>query len=653
MKRRRKPRPKNAELRHALILLALISGSSSAAAATLQQASVSLADMSLEELSNLEITSVSKRAERLSDAPASIFVITAEDIRRSGAISLPEALRLAPNLQVAQVNASAYAISARGFNNAIGNKLLVLIDGRAVYTPLYSGVNWDAQNVMLEDVERIEVISGPGATLWGANAVNGVINVITRTAQNTQGSLVAVGNGKRSSDGAVRYGGKISDDGYYRVYGMTFSRENTERTNGTRVADSWSNSQTGFRADWGGGIQGFTLQGDAYRGNEEPLPSLAGGETIAGVNLLARWNRQLDDGSTFQLQAYYDYTERESSITFDDETHTIDIELQHSLTLAGRHRVVWGGGYRYANDKTTSHFNPLAVSLGFALVPAQRTLEWSNLFVQDEIALSPSVNLTLGAKAETNVYTNLEFLPSARIAWKPNSEQLVWSALSRAVRAPARVDSDFRFYLTVPPGVPAITIIKGGPHFQSEVADVFEIGYRAQPTRAVSYSITAFYSEYDKLRSGQPPPAFIQNMMEGTTYGVEAWGSYQATSAWRLSAGLTTMHEEFKIKPGSTDPDGATDAANDPANTWMLRSTYNLTSQHDVDVTLRHVSPLPNPPVPHYTAVDARFAWRPQTNMELSLTLQNLFAPPHIEFGATGSASEIDRAAYFKVRWSL
>lgn len=612
-------------------------------------ASASLADMSLEELGNIEITSVSRRAERLSDAAASIFVITEDDIRRSGATSLPEALRLAPNLQVAQVNSSAYAISARGFNNAIGNKLLVLIDGRTVYTPLYSGVNWDAQHVMLEDVERIEVISGPGATLWGANAVNGVINVITRTAQDTQGVLLSAGSGNRGSDAAVRKGGKLDNGGYYRLYGMTFNRENTERSNGSRVSDAWHGTQGGFRVDW----DNFTLQGDSYRASEDPLLSIAGGDSISGANLLARWRQELGEGAAFQIQAYYDYTERESRFTFNDATDLFDVEFQHSLTWAKMHKLVWGGGYRQASNRTQANFNPSAVAFGLELIPAQRRLEWSNLFLQDQMALTPQVDLTLGAKVETNVYSNAEFLPSVRLAWKRSPQDLLWGALSRAVRAPSRIDTDFRLHFTAPPGVPFFTLINGGPKFESEIADVLEIGYRAQPSEVFNYSMTAYYSEYDKLRSGQPAPAFIQNMMEGTVSGIEAWGNYQVFPSWRLSGGLSLLHEEFRLKPGSLDPDGSTDAANDPAQTWTLRSTYNLTSRHDFDVMLRRVGSLPNPAVPHYTAVDARLAWRPQPDVELSLTLQNLLAPPHVEFGASVTASEFDRAAYFKLRWSL
>ncbi|MCI3951985.1 MAG: hypothetical protein K0R53_1482, partial [Burkholderiales bacterium] len=301
-----------------------------------------LADLSLEELSNIEVTSVSRRAERLSDAPASIFVITREDIRRSGVTSLPEALRLAPNLQVARVNASSYAISARGFNNSIGNKLLVLIDGRTVYTPLFSGVFWDAQDVMLEDVERIEVISGPGATLWGSNAVNGVINVTTRPARDTQGALVSAGAGNLERGGAVRYGAALGGGGHVRLYGKYFDRDNTERADGSPVRDAWDKGQFGFRADWGGADRSFTLQGDAYRGElEQAAP---GQIKLEGMNLLGRWNHHLGDGSNLRFQAYYDHTQRNQPGTFREELDIFDVELQHALKPLGAHALVWGGG---------------------------------------------------------------------------------------------------------------------------------------------------------------------------------------------------------------------------------------------------------------------------------------------------------------------
>src|SRR5438552_11121534 len=402
----------------------------SAAAGAQPMRVADIGDLSIEELSNIKITSVSRHAERLSDAPAAIFVITGEDIRRSGATRLSEALRLAPNLEVARTSASSYAISARGFNNTIANKLLVLIDGRTVYTPLFSGVFWDAQDVMLEDVERIEVISGPGATLWGANAVNGVINVITRRAAETQGTLLAAGAGNLERGAAARQGGKLGEDGAFRVYGKVSDRDRTLRADGTSAHDSWDSGQAGFRADWGTAAGAFTLQGDAYRGT---IDQASGDIRISGGNVLGRWARQLSGGDRVQVQAYFDNTEREIPGTFTERLNILDVEFQHALRVGSQHSVIWGGGYRRADDHVSN-------TAAIAFLPADRNLRWGNLFVQDEIALhGDQLRLTLGTKAQSNPYTGTEFLPSARIAWKPDASRLVWSALSRAVRAPARL----------------------------------------------------------------------------------------------------------------------------------------------------------------------------------------------------------------------
>ncbi|MES2950700.1 MAG: TonB-dependent receptor [Pseudomonadota bacterium] len=608
-----------------------------------------LSSLSIEELSNIKITSVSRQAERLSDAPASIYVITGEDIRRSGALSLAEALRLAPNLQVARVNTGAYAISARGFNNGIGNKLLVLIDGRTIYTPLFSTVNWDSQHVMLADVERIEVISGPGATLWGANAVNGVINVITRTAQNTQGNLLSAGAGHTEATATVRHGGSFGEDGYYRLYADRLNRDNSVRVNGTPVVDGWLNSQVGFRADWGSQQRGFTVQGDAYRAVADAGP--LGPPELSGANLLARWTEQLSNGASFELQTYYDVTQRDDPLNYRDQANTFDIQFQHAMPLATTQKLLWGGGYRTAQGNTQTHFNSITL-LTQVFMPGDRKLEWGNLFIQNEIALSPSVNVTLGLKAESNDYTGVEYLPSARFAWKPASDQLLWGALSRAVRAPARLDRDYYLYLSLP-NRPLIPLIKGGPDFQSEIANVAELGYRAQPTATLSYSVTGFYSVYDKLRSGQPPPAVVQNMMEGTTHGIEAWASYQPTPDWRVSLGATGLRQNLWIKPGSRDPTGPSALGNDPEHTWQVRSAWNLGSRQQLDLTLRHVSSLPKPIVPAYTALDVRFSWQARDDMDIAVSVQNLFDTGHVEFGEPASRSEFRRNAFLKLSWRL
>ena len=598
-----------------------------------------LADLTLEELSNIEVTSVSRRAERLSEAPASIYVITREDIRRSGATSLPEALRLAPNLQVARVNASSYAISARGFNNAIGNKLLVLIDGRTVYTPLFSGVFWEAQDVMLEDIARIEVISGPGGTLWGTNAVNGVVNITTRPARDTQGALVSAGAGNLERGAAARYGARLGANGHFRLYGKYFDRDNTERADRAPVRDAWDKGQFGFRADWGAGDRSFTLQGDGYRGE---LEQVAPGHTrVEGMNVLGRWTQRLADESKLRLQVYYDRTERDQQGVFREELDIFDAELQHALAPLGTHTVVWGGGYRYARDRVGN-------STALAFLPPERNLDWWNVFAQDEIDLSPSVRLTLGTRLESNDYTGIEVLPSARLAWKPGTDRLLWAAISRAVRSPSRLDRE----LFVPGTAPFI--LAGGPDFKSEISNVVELGYRAQPAPAFSYSLTAFHHDHDRLRSVEPAPggAFVlDNKIEGSTYGIEGWAHYRVTDRWRLSGGGVLLEQRLRLKPESMDAAGVSALGNDPGHQWMLRSAFEPAPRHELDIAVRRVGALPNPNVPSYTTVDARWGWHVQRNLEVSVTLNNLLDARHPEFGVPATRSELERSVFLKVLW--
>jgi iron complex outermembrane receptor protein len=612
----------------------------------------SLADLSLEQLGSIEITSVSKRSERVLDAPASVFVITSEDIRRSGATILPEALRLAPNLLVAQVSTGGYSISARGFNSSAGNKLLVLIDGRSVYTPLFSGVFWDVQDVMLEDVDRIEVISGPGGTLWGTNAVNGVINVITRTAGETQGALIAGTGGNRESGGTVRYGGTLGMDGHYRIYGKYSDIDATARAGGSPVNDAMYKSQAGFRADWDRAGDRVTLQGDAYSGEKaQPAPgtiSITGVNrplnpvALAGFNLLGRWDHRLDGGSTVGLQAYYDHTERNVRGTFDDTLDVFDVQFQHSLKAIGAHSVVWGAQYRFGRDRI--------VNDDFvAFLPADADHTWSSLFAQDEISLLEDLRLTLGARIERNDYTGNEFLPSARLAWRFLPDHLLWTAASRTVRAPSRIDRDFFFPANGPP-----FLINGGPDFRSEVAHVYEVGYRGQPSPRLTYSATAFYTEYDHLRTLEIDPSLtflnFANEMEGRTSGVEMWGTWQAAASWRLSAGFTSLHKELRLKPGSDGLNGGVSAeGNDPDYTWHLRSTHNFSERWEFDAIARAVAELPLPAVPAYVAVDMRLGWKPRKDLELALVGRNLFDSAHAEFGSPEFRTEFGRIFLFKV----
>jgi len=583
-----------------------------------------IADLSLEELAGIEVTSVSRRAEPLSAAPASIYVITADAIHRAGVSSLPEALRLAPNLQVARINASQYAISARGFNNTFGNKLLVLIDGRTVYTPFFSGVLWDQQDVMLADVERIEVISGPGATLWGANAVNGVINVITRSSAETQGLMAVAGGGERERGLALRYGAALGDSGHVRFYAKTANIRHTDTVTDTAVTDGTERHQLGFRADWNSNADTYTLQGDTYRTRAEYRGRFGPFEltpiATTGTNVLGRWTRRLGGDSDLRVQFYFDHSERDDALLYRPRTDIGDAEFQHSMAL-DNHRLVWGAGYRRAQD----HIDP---GVFFAFVPASRTLTWTNVFVQDGVKLQPGLELTLGLKFERNDFTGTETLPNLRLAWQPAAGELVWGAVSRAVRAPAQLDRDLR----LPPRPPYI--IAGGPDFVSEVANVLELGYRAQPTPAWSYSATAFLHDWQRLRSGQTPPnAQVQNMIDGKTYGVEAWAAWQALPTWRLSAGASTLQKDLHLQPGSTDPDGPVKLGDDPDYQWSLRSAFNPAEGHEIDVALRRVAGLPEGQVPAYTAVDARYGWRVTRDVELSLVGQNLFGSEHSEFG--------------------
>ena len=597
-----------------------------------------LVDLSLEQLSNIVVHSVSRRDEPLARAAASVYVISGEDIRRSGATSLPEALRLAPNLIVARADASQYAISARGFNQTLANKLLVLIDGRTIYTPLFSGTFWEVQDVMLEDVERIEVISGPGSALWGANAVNGVINVITRPASATQGALVSLTAGSTQRDAAARHGGRLGA-GHYRLYAKTVRRDNTATADATPIRDQADQTQVGFRSDWGRAGDSFTLQGDAYGAEIDQAPAA---RELAGANLLGRWTRSLGAEASLRVQLYYDNTYRHHPGTFKEHLDTFDFELQHAAGRFGRHRLLWGAGLRHYRDEVENF-------AALAFLPAERTLNRNHLFAQDEIALTESIDLTLGAKIETNSYTGEELLPSARLAWRPDERQLAWTAASRAVRAPSRIDREF-FAPAAPPFV-----IAGGPDFESEVSNVYELGYRAQATREVSFSITGFYHDQDKLRTlrAQPGGGVLANDLEGRTSGFETWANWRAAEWWRLNAGFTYLDQDLRLREGATDAQAASATGNDPGHWWNLRSAFDLGRSLELDVMVRHYDELADPRVPAYTAIDVRLGWRAARALELSLIGQNLGDRRHPEWGVAPGRPEFERALFLRARLDI
>ena len=625
-----------------------------------------LKSLSVEELMDIEVTSVSKRPEKLSETASAIQVITQEEIRRSGSTTLAEALRLASNLQVAQKNAHDWGISARGFNTELSNKLLVLIDGRTVYTPLYSGVFWDAQDYLLEDIDRIEVISGPGGTLWGANAVNGVINIITRSSHETQGLALEAGGGTElRSLAGIRYGGAVGSNVTWRAYAKYLERDDSVLDDGTDGFDSGHMSQAGFRVDAEASSQNtLTVQGDVYQSDEEVL---AGENSkLSGANVLGRWSRAYSDESSMSLQAYFDHTHLSlptaSNVfapagTFADDLDTYDLDFQHHFRLTARQQIVWGLGYRFTHDVVDA-----APTL--ALLPPRLDHHLFSGFVEDKLQLQESVFLTLGTKLEHNDYTGLEYEPSARLQWNYASQQMLWAAISRAVRTPSRIDRDLREPTRLPPPFPA-SILNGGDDFSSEKLVAYELGHRAQLGARLATSLSLFYNDYSDIRSTTPgPPGFpsfgfplvFANNLEGETHGLELSATWQPLDAWRLRGGYNLLEEHLHVRRGRVDFSNALNETSDPEQQLTLRSALDLATNLQLDIGLRWVDTLHNNngpfpgTVPSYVEADARVGWLMGSNLEFSVVGQNLLHDHHPEYGfPTLARPEIERSVYGKV----
>ncbi|MBY0242999.1 MAG: TonB-dependent receptor [Burkholderiaceae bacterium] len=608
------------------------------------EADSNLADLSIEQLSNIVITSVSRQEEKLGNAAASLVIISAGDIRRSGVRTLPEALRLAPNLMVARQDARNYAVAARGFAGVFANKMLVLIDGRSIYSPLFSGAFWDVQDVVMEDIERIEVISGPGATIWGVNAVNGVINIITKSAKDSQGLLASVAGGAGEKDGTARYGGALPNGGHFRLYARYWQAADVDYLPPANPT-GMRRRQGGFRADLPLAQGALTVSGDLYQG---ALHQAATRDIlVSGGNAIVRYTRKLDDDADLRLQLVLDHVERNQPNNFIERLDTVEFEAQHGVRL-GAHKLAWGGGYRVSRDRITP--------IGFTFAPEHVNMHWGNVFAQDDIALTPQLRVTAGAKIEHNHYTGAEYLPSLRLAWNLQPNALLWGSLARTVRAPSRIDKDF--LAPVNPVIVAgkpVRLINGGPSFTSEVAKVAEIGYRVQPTERLSYSATLFYADYDQLRTQEPSPGFgfeFKNLGRATTRGLELWGRWQVTPHWRLQGGLVRQRVDIGVKPGSRD--GAAGTAlgtNDPRLHGVLRSSFDIGDWQQLDLTLRYNGRLPNPPVPAYYEMDMQWLWKLRPNMEVALIGQNLLHRSHIEFGGLNGRSSYERTALVKVTW--
>lgn len=645
-------------------LVALVSAPGLVAQSSAGDTLAELKQLSVEELMEVEVTSVSRRPEKLSETAAAIQVVNGNDIRRSGASSLPEALRGAGTLHVAQRGASAWSISARGFNTELANKLLVMIDGRAVYTPLFSGVFWQRQDYLLEDIDRIEVVSGPGSTLWGANAVNGVISISTRRASETHGLYVEAGTGTELRRfGAVRYGGEASAGVHYRVYGKYAEGDETETGSGAEAADAWDMRQGGFRVDVEReGQPTLTFQGDAYE--RRAIPGSMARES--GGNLLGRWTRAGTDGSELSLQGYYDRTRLvlptapfvvngiplAPAGVLRDDLATFDLDFQHRLPASERHHLVWGLGARFTRNR-------LENSPALAFVPASLDQWLWSAFAQDEIHLREDLKLTLGSKFEHNDYTGFEVEPGARIEWHLPSNRLLWAAVSRAVRMPSRIDRD----VSQPgPGLPII-LLKGGPDFDSETVVAWEAGIRLQPGARTAIALSAFHNEYRRLRSTDATPVtiiplFFANDLEGTTSGFEAVASLQATAYWQLHASATFLESDLHVVPGAFDFNNALNETADPRWQLGLRSGLDLPRGWSLDLAFRWIDAFTannagvGVEVGSYAELDARLGWRVNDRLELSLSGRNLLHDRHAEYGLPGPGrAEVERNFHAKASW--
>ena len=628
--------------------------------------------MSFEELMTVEITSVSRTEESLREAAAAVAVVTPERIRRSGATTLPDALRLVPGLHVGEQTSSTWAVSSRGFSSINSEKLLVLSDTRSIYTPLFSGVNWSVQDYLFEDIERVEVIRGPGAALWGSNAVNGVINITTRSARDTHGTFVEAGAG--TFDRAwleARYGDETSGGVNYRVYGKYLDRDATSAPTLT-TEDSWNLGHVGFRTDFDRGAQdSFTVQGDAYDGD---VSQLAPGTEIigrpgptppylmklSGGNVLARWRRNSGDGSDMQLRAYYDYT-RWDDPSFLDTLHTFDIDLQRRFNLGSRHEILWGAAYRHTAN-TNKGRNV------FALAPEKSTDQLFSGFVQDQIAFGEKMRLTLGTKLEHNDFSGFEFQPSARMAWLARDNQTLWFAISRAVRVPTRLERDIFIDITDPAADPVGRLL-GSDDFGSERLIAYEMGDRWQPLETLSFDLALFYNDYDRLASlefGTPfldtdgrtiIPVINENLTTGQTYGAELLVEWQPVEEWRLTASYS--HVDMSLTAHGEDLNrGEWIEDTTPRDIAGLRSLLTLGTRIEIDAQLRYLSRIERQPsvvtgegLDGYTELDVHLGWRANEHWDLALVGQNLLHDEHAEFGPVERRGALERSAYLKATW--
>ncbi len=634
---------------------------------------LSLKELSLNELSALDVlvTSASKRPQKLSQTAAAMFVITQEDIRNSGVTTIPDALRMAPGIQVARIDVNKWSVTARGFSGRFANKLLVMIDGRTIYNPLFSGTHWDTYNAQMENIERIEIIRGPGAAMWGANAVNGVINIISKSAKKTQGTMISAAVGSETHQGFLRHAGKISDNMHFRVYGNYKYFDDSVNSSDADTADQLHLGQGGARLEWQMDNKNkVTVLGDYHRGepghNSQTVPLLSTPFSSTadqrfdfyGGNVNLHWVHLLSDDNIFDFNVYFDSVTRESA-TFSQSHHTLDIEGDHQFRIK-QHAINWGIGYRVI-------FDHIFGNQELTLNPVKRNTQNFSFFVQDEITLLPNTLKTIFAiRIDHNDYSGFEYQPTARIFWTPIANHSVWAAFSRAVRTPART-TDIRIDQRVIPGTPPTLVsIFGHSEINSEEVFAYEAGYNFRFSEEVKLNFSAFYNEYDELRTfeQQTPslvtspsvhvlaPLVTDNKMQGETYGVEISGTWQPSKTFRLNAAYTYTKLNLHYKDNSVDTTAVNAEGETPQQQFSLRTDTQLSDRWDVNLWMRYVDSLPAQNIKAYITLDARLAWRPIENLEFSVVGQNLINDRQMEYSPeilNISGSKVERSVYGKV----
>jgi len=629
-----------------------------------------LKKMSLTELMNVEVFNpsaslASRKEQKFSDTPAALFVLTQEDIRRAGVTSIPEALRMVPGVQVARVDSNQWIISARDFNDQSSGKLVVMIDGRAVHSPLRSQTNWNFQSTLIEDIERIEVIKGPGAALWGANAVNGVINIITKSAKDTQGVLITNSFGKAEEQNVlgIRYGGKVGENAHYRIYSQFYEHDSFVDALGADQNDNWQMKRAGFNMDWDlSENDNFTLEVGIYDGfmksnsfNMISPEQLNSTNKVSGLHLLSRWEHKITSGEMI-LQSYFNRVKR-NDIYFQSTHNIYDIDFQHRSQLNDKHEFMWGLGFRYTDSSIEN-------SEFVSYIPNNKQYNLFSAFVQNEFIVTDDLRLIIGSKFEQNHSTGFEIQPNIRMLWNINEKHSMWAAVSRAVRTPSRIDQDLQLNITIP-NSPQI-LITGNQEVNSEKLIAYELGYRFNPTNNLLVDASLFYHDYDKLRSLEtsfqpfPVPTVLtklENQMFGSSYGLELSSHWQATKDWKLIGSYSYLYTDLDVNTNSNYTSFRVLEDNAPTHQASLRSLWNMTDNLELDAALYYVDEVESQKLPQYTRLDLRLGWQASKNLRVSIGGRNLLDSQHSEFGGFGTTdirlytNEIPRSYYLQFQY--